>query len=249
MKLGNGSGLRNTWYIFYYDLRKYYLKAPVISWGILFPLTIVLLLGTGFGAYTYSRMIPVGYTIAVLFASTSIVHVAVAFEKMSGSINLLLYLPIRSWEVTIAKLLGGLLYGFIGAGLAGITYYYLTSGLAFIHPWFFILNITLGSIVFSLITILIVFWLEPVPAIAVLNIVRFTMLFLGGLLIPKPMIPVMVRPIVYFFPSLYVADLFDYSLYNRFEWIDPYTSTIMLLIYLFTLLFVSYRIVLRVLKP
>ncbi len=242
-------GLVRAWYIFYYDLKKYYLKAPVLSWGILFPLTIVLVLGTGFGAYTYSRMIPVGFTIAVLFASTSIVHVAVAFEKMSGSINQLLFLPVKSWEVALAKILGGLLYGFIGAGLAGGIYYYLSHGLGFIHPLIYIYSLTMGSIVFSLITLLIVFWLDPVPAVAVLNIVRFTMLFLGGLLIPKPMIPAIIRLLILFFPSVYVNDLFNYGLYNRYDYVDPYTSMIILLIYLFVLVYVAYRVMLRILKP
>ncbi len=238
---------RRIMVLFTYDLKKYYLKAPVLSWGILFPVTIILLLGIS--GYTYSRMIPVGFTIGILFASTSIVHTSIAFEKMNNSINMLLYLPIRDIEVAVAKLLGGLFYGLIGAGIAALLFNYTSGGLVFINPLFFTASLLLGSTVFSLLTIIIVFSLEPIKAIAVLNLVRFTMMFLGGLLLPRPLIPVEARPIVYVFPSVYVVDLMKYGLYNDYEYVDPYTSLIILTIYLFTLSFIAGRIILRVLKP
>ncbi len=235
--------------IILYDFKKYYMKAPVISWGILFPLTIVLITGTGFGLYMYSRMIPVGFTIAVLFASTSIVHTSIAFEKMNNSINLILYLPIKSYELALAKTIGGLLYGFIGAGLAGLTYYYFSHGIVFIKPLFFITGIILGSIVFSLITLLTAYSFEPIKAIAILNIIRFTMVFIGGLLIPKPLIPPLVRPVIYLFPSTYVVDLIDYGLYNEWSYMDPLTSIIILIIYVSTLAYIASRIVVKLLTP
>jgi ABC-2 type transport system permease protein len=239
----------NTWYIFIYDLKKYYLKAPVLSWGILFPLTIILLVGTGFGNYSYSRMIPVGFTVGILFAATSIVQASISFEKMSGSINLILFLPIKSSEVSTAKILGGLLYGAIGAGIAGVSFYFTSGMLGFIHPWYFIISIVLGSIVFSLLSLFIAYAYEPIKAVAILNILRFTMLFLGGLFVPKPLIPFYLRPIVYVFPTVYTNDLIRYSLYNEWEYTDPITSIVMLLIYSITLAYVSYRTLLRIMKP
>jgi ABC-2 type transport system permease protein len=241
--------LRIALLIFIYDLKKYYSKAPVISWGILAPLTMIILLYFSAGYFGYSRIVPAMFVISLLFASTSMSQVAISFEKMSGSMNMLLFLPISSGELVIGKLLGGVLYGFLGTLIAGVFVVSFTYGAVMIRPLFFYLAIILGSLIFSYLSILIAFVYEPIKAVALLNIIRFIMIFLGGVIIPKPLMPQSLLPIVYVFPSVYIIEDIRFGLYNVWDYIDPYTSLIMTIIYLITLIIVTQRIVLKTMTP
>lgn len=235
--------------IFLYDLKKYYSKAPVISWGILTPLAIILLLYFSAGVFGYSRIVPAMFVVSLLFAATSMSQVAVSFEKMSGSINMLYYMPISITEILLGKLLGGIIYGFLGTFIASIAVLATTGYSAIIKPLFFTYGIIIGSLLFSFISLLFAFAYEPIKAVALLNIVRFLMIFLGGLIIPKPMMPRSILFIVYIFPSVYVADIVRFGLYNTWDYVDPYTSIIMSLIYLAVLIIVAIRIVSRTFYP
>ncbi len=241
--------MRKALVIFMKDLREYYLKAPVISWGILFPLTIIVLLGLNIRMFGESRVVPGMFTVSLLFASTSMAQVSISFEKMSGAINRMLFSPITSLDLVVGKALGGIFFGLVGAGVAGIAVYYITGHALLIKPLFFALGLIIGSIVFSIISILIAIFFEPIQAVAVLNIVRFSMIFLGGVLFPKVFMPKIIWPIVYVFPSVYVTETIRYGMYNEWDYVDPYTSLIVLIIILFTLIVVSFRAVIRVLTP
>ncbi len=219
------------------------MKAPVISWGILFPISMIVLISLSTRVYGESRMIPAMFSISLLFASTSMAQVSVSFEKMSGSFHRLLFLPVTVDEILLGKMLGGFLYGFIGVAIAAVSMYTVTGEVLVIKPIYLIVGILLGSTIFTLMSIMITLLLEPIPGVAVLNIVRFSMIFLGGVVFPSIFYPYPYRYIVYFFPSVYVNEMIRYGLYNEWDYIDPYTSMLMLLIILPALILITRRLV------
>lgn len=235
--------MRKAFLIFYKDLRQYYSKAPVISWGILFPLAVIVLIAMSMKVYGESRMIPAMFTISLLFASTSMAQVSISFEKMSGSFNRLLYLPISTGELLLGKALGGFMYGFIGSGISALAIYIITGNILVIKPLFLLLGVIIGSLIFTCISIVITLLLDPIPGVALLNIVRFSMMFLGGVIFPSALIPLPIRNIVYIFPSVYVNEMIRYGLYNEWDYVDPYTSLVMSLIIVITLIIASYRLI------
>ncbi len=241
--------MNNSLIIFLKDVREYYSKAPVISWGILFPLTAVVLMGLSIGLYGENRLVPGMFTLSLLFASTSMVQVAISFEKMSGTFQRILFLPLRDMELLIGKSLGGILYGFIGVGIAGFTVYFITGHTILLRPWFFIVGVLIGSLVFTFLCLIITLILDPIPGVATLNIVRFTMVFLGGIIFPKVMMPKILLPLTYALPSVYINEMIRFGLYNTWDYIDPYTSIAMSLIYLTTLFIIARRILDRILYP
>ncbi len=235
--------------IFAKDLRAYYLKAPVLSWGILFPVTVMALMSLNMRMFGESRVVPAMFSITLLFASSSMAQVAISFEKLSGALARILYLPLTGADLVLAKSLGGIAYGIGGAGVAALVSYIVAGHLVMIRPLYFIFGVVLGAVVYSLISVLIAFYYDPVHAVAVLNIVRFSMVFLGGILFPKAFMPPRLAWLAYLFPSVYVTEVIRFGMYNTWDYIDPYTSLIVLAIAIAALAYASARIIIKILTP
>jgi ABC-2 type transport system permease protein len=241
--------MRRALYIFAKDLREYYLKAPVVSWGLLFPLTAIAMMSLGVAAYGASRLVPGMVVLSLLFASTSMAQVAVAFEKRGGSFQLMLLMPVRPYELLLGKALGGILYGFLGVGVAVALVYAMGGHALLLHPRFFAAATVLGSLIFTLLALAVTLPLDPVSGVALLNIVRFSMVFLGGIVFPSVVFPRQLLPLAYAMPSTYIVEIVRYSMYNTWDYVDPYTSLAMSLIVLAALAPIAARITDRVLYP
>ena len=109
-----------------------------------------------------------------------------------------------------------------------------------IHPATFIISLLLGSLLFSALGIIFAGLLEPVSAVAALNALRFTLLFLGGAVIPKILLPHTLRLIAESLPLLYVVEGFRYGLYNMVEVGTPYIDLIALASYTFFITAIGY---------
>lgn len=195
------------------DFRQYYGKAPVISWGVLLPVTLVILLGyygAGMGMW---RTIPGLLAISMLFSASSMTHVAMGFDRISGGIRAIVHAPVSSASIVTGKSLGGIIMGMAGAGIASAILYAMTGSLPLINPQYLVAGIVIGALTFSLLGVTVSAALDPVPAVAVLNFLRFAMVFFGGLL-PAAALPPQLRPIIYALTMGYVSDLIRYGTYN-----------------------------------
>ncbi len=242
-------GLRDAFLVFSKDVSEYYGKAPTISWGLLFPVTLVVLMGyyaSGMGAW---RLVPGLISVTLLFSATTLPQVAVGFDKMSGGINLFIYSPVRSWSLMLGKSLGGVFLGMLGSGVAVLVLRGLGSPVPAIHPAYLAFGLITGSLAFSALGVLLAALLEPTDAVATLNFLRFTMIFLGGGLMPEAIIPSFLKPLIYALPMVYVSDTIRYGMYNTYEFLDPYTASIGLAIYLAALVIVSFKALLKILMP
>lgn len=235
--------------VFLKDLKAYYMKAPVISWGILFPATVIALLSFNVRVFGASMVVPAMFSISLLFASTSMAQVAVSFEKLSGALQRILYLPLTGFDLVLAKSLGGITYGLGGTGVAVASVYLLLHSIPIIRPLYFTAGLVLGALLYSLIGVMIAFYYEPVKAVAVLNIVRFSMVFLGGILFPKALLPRALAEASLLFPSVYVTEAIRFGMYNTWDYIDPYTSMIVSIVLIAALAYASSRVTLKILTP
>lgn len=241
--------VRDVLLIFAKDMAQYYSKAPTLSWGLLFPVSIVVLLGYYAGGIGAWRTIPGLIALTLLFSATTMPHVALGFDKVSGGIQLLIHAPVSSSSIVVGKALGGVFLGLIGVGLSTLALTMIGGALPLLNPAFLVAGLVLGALTFSFLSVTISALMETTQAVAVLNFMRFTMIFLGGGLLPKAVIPQFILPITYSFPLVYVADLIRYGTYNMYEFVDPATALICAVIYFAVVTAVAFRVTLRTLTP
>ena len=234
--------LRASLLVLLKDFREYYGKAPTLSWGLLFPLALVVLLGYYSRSYGPWRTIPGLITISLLFSSSTMPQVSIGFDKMTGGIQLLVYSPISFTSLFLGKALGGIIFGLAGSGVAVASLYALGVSVPFNHPLMLFTGLVLGGVVFSMIAVSLAFLYPATQAVALLNIIRFTMVFLGGVLFPKIVMPVALLPVIYAFPAVYVNELVRMGTFNTYDYVDPLTAFLVLLIYLSFSVIVSYLV-------
>jgi ABC-2 type transport system permease protein len=180
------------------------MKPPIISWGILFPLVMIL------AFYIRNpgdiRSIAPGLIgMTILFGTTSMEAVVIAFEKRIGAMERLLMAPIASSTLVLSKTASGALFG-----LATGCFVWLVSSVAWglRFAWLGILvTIFLGSVTFSLLGVVISLLMREVfDAMTMSNYFRFPMVFLCGVFVPLSRMPAVLRIAASFLPLTYVVD-------------------------------------------
>ena len=195
--------LARAWFITAKDVRTYYLKAPLISWGMLFPVVLILafyLRDPG----DIRASIPGLIGMTVLFGATSVEAVAIAFEKRIGAMERLLIAPIAPYTLVVAKAASGTLFG-LATGL--LTW--IGSSIVWRLPLSLagLLIILLGSLAFALMGVLLSLLVREVfDAMTLTNFFRFPMIFLSGTFVPVgAMVPVL-RGVASVLPLTYTVD-------------------------------------------
>jgi len=195
--------LRKATYIAIKDMRTYYLKPPLISWGIMFPAALVLAFYIR-NPGNVSDVIPGLVGMTALFGATSIEAVAITFEKRVGSLDRLIMAPVSVWAVLLSKMAGGALFGAATGGalaLASGAFWKLQYG------WSLIPALLLSGLAFSSFGMLVAVGVHEVfEAMTLSNFFRFPMIFLCGVFVPVSSIPAPVRPISYLLPLTYSVD-------------------------------------------
>jgi len=196
--------LRGIYCIAKKDMRTYYLKPPSISWGMVFPVAWILAFylrnPRGFG-----ELVPGLIAMTILFSTTAAEAVVINFELRIGSLERLLLAPINLPAVLLGKVLGGFIFGLIMTTV-------ITAGSVVIlglHPdlFYLILIIIPSLLVFSSVgALLCVLVKEVFEAQTLLNLPRFIMIFLCGVVYPIQSMPAALRYIAYVMPLTYTVN-------------------------------------------
>ena len=106
------SSLTKIYYVTLKDLKTYYLKPPLISWGIIMPLALV------FAFYLKNpqgirSIIPGLIGMVILFGSTSMEGVVITFEKRVGTLERLLLAPLSKKTLLLGKMMSGVIFGLL----------------------------------------------------------------------------------------------------------------------------------------
>ena len=205
---------KKLFYLLMKDIRTYYMKPPLITWGLMFPSVLVLafyLRNPG----KVADVIPGLIGMTILFGATSIEAVVIAFEKRVGSLDRLIMAPIDPSIILLGKLLGGALFGMLTGGIL-----LLISGLVWNiplpHPGWLLLVFLLSSLTFaSLGTLVAVSVQEVFEAMTLANYFRFPMIFLCGVFVPILSMPFWIRPLSYILPLTYAVDALRICLLGR----------------------------------
>ena len=196
--------IRGIYYIALKDMRTYYLKPPAISWGIVFPLAWILAFYLR-NPRNFEELVPGLIAMTILFSTTAAEAVVINFELRLGSLERLLLAPVSLTAVLLGKVLGGMIFGLI------MTFTVTTGSVVILglkpNLLYLILIIIPSLLVFtSLGALLCVLVKEVFEAQTLLNLPRFVMIFLSGVIYPVSAMPLVLQYLAYAMPLTYAVD-------------------------------------------
>ena len=196
--------LRGIYYIVLKDMRTYYLKPPSVSWGIVFPFAWILafyLRNPG----DFKELVPGLIAMTILFSTTAAEAVVINFELRIKSLERLLLAPINLPSVLLGKVLGGAIFGLIMTTLvtAGSI---LILGLHLNFIYLIVIIIPSLLVFSSLGALLCVLVKEVFEAQTLLNLPRFIMIFLCGVVYPISAMPVILQYFAFVMPLTYTVN-------------------------------------------
>ncbi len=201
------------WNIVKKDMQNYYLKAPNISWGIIFPLAWTLMFFIrSQQSVNIHETLPGVMSMSILFGTTSMLAVTITFERKGRSFDRLLLAPISLNTMVMAKISGAIFFGIINAFVPVILASFMID-LSGVNWLMVLIGVFLIAVTSTLLGLLIATSAKEVfEAQTFSNFFRFPMLFLCGLFIPVKDLPGILQPISYVFPLTYGADVLNGAL-------------------------------------
>jgi ABC-2 type transport system permease protein len=201
--------IRGIYYIALKDMRTYYLKPPAISWGIVFPLAWILAFYLR-NPHSFEDLVPGLIAMTILFSTTAAEAVVINFELRLGSLERLLLAPVSLTAVLLGKVLGGVIFGLM------MTFIVTTGSVIVLglnpNLLYLVLIIIPSLLVFSSLgALLCVLVKEVFEAQTLLNLPRFVMIFLSGVIYPISAMPLVLQYLAYTMPLTYAVDGLRYS--------------------------------------
>jgi ABC-2 type transport system permease protein len=206
-----GDEWKRAYYIARKDLKAYYLKPPLISWGLMLPIVFILAfyLRNPRGIHEVSPGL-VGMT--MLFSTTSMAAIVISFEKRIDALERLLMAPIPLRIILLGKGLGAAAFGWV-MGLISLILVISVFGLRASHPVSLLVSSILSCFAFAFMGIVISVGVREIfEAMTLSNFFRFPMIFLCGVFFPLTSMPLILQIIGFGLPLTYSVDVFRQSL-------------------------------------
>jgi ABC-2 type transport system permease protein len=234
--------LRGIFYIALKDMRTYYLKPPSVSWGVVFPITWILAFYLR-NPRSFEELVPGLIAMTILFSTTAAEAVVINFELRLGSLERLLLAPVSLPAVLLGKVLGGAIFGFM------MTFIVTTGSVVVLglnpNLLYLILIIIPSLLVFSSLgALLCVLVKEVFEAQTLLNLPRFLMIFLSGVVYPVSAMPAVLQYLSYIMPLTYTVDGLGHSFSvssNTIVFADTLVLTGFFILFIFPAIKLLYR--------
>ena len=188
------------------DIRIYYLRGPVIIFGILIPLFF-------FFAYSVGRNIPKEFLfsgllgITLFFGSTSVSPMIFPWEARMKTLERLISSPLLIETILLGDMLASFIFGITITTIPLLVG--MVVGLNISSFLVLILGIVLAGLCFSALGLLFSVPPSSMPSSIMLlsNLVKFPLLFISGIIIPLEKMPVWGRTLASISPLTYFVDL------------------------------------------
>ncbi len=196
------------------DIESYYAKPSLITWGILFPAVLI------FAAYlrnpgTYVAIAPGIIAMTLLFGNTSMAAIVITFEKRAGTLERLLIAPLTHRDILLGKAASAAAFG-IATSLVLYVGLAFLLGLGMDRPLWFAVGLVLGGATFALFGLVASAMVREVfEAMTLMNLFRFPILFVSGVLMPIEDLPAWVLPVAMASPLTHVVELLRQGISGR----------------------------------
>jgi len=224
------------------DAKIYYLKSPVLIFGILFPLC--LFLAFAIGRDIQPKMLLPGLVGMTLFFTASSANPIVApWETRMRTLERLISTPASISAIIFGDIFAGFLYGAV-ISIVPLLVGIFALGASIVNPSILAIDIVLSAFCFSALGSLLSSPPTDNPSNVMMlsNLVRLPLIFISGVFIPIGEMPAWGKVIAPISPLTYASDLARYSLLGEGCYSIPLDIVMILA---FTALFVIMGIVIH----
>ncbi len=202
---------RRSWAIAKKDIRIYYIKGPVLIFGVFMPLFMFLAFLMG------SRQLPLSFLISGLvgmtlfFTATAVSPAIFPWEGQAKTLERLASCPVTVEAIVFGDMIASLLFG---TGITLITVLIgLASGLPLLHGITLLAAILIGAVCFSAIGMLLAVPPTNTPSNIMMlsSLVKVPLVFISGIFVPLEQMPFWGLVLSYLSPLTYVTDLVRFS--------------------------------------
>ena len=233
--------LHGTFVILKKNIMLYYLKPPVLIFGVLFPVFFFLAFKMG-RSIVGENIVPGMVAMALWFTASSVGPLVTPWERRAKTYERLIATPLSLQAIIAGDILSGVIYGGC-LSIVPIILGLIFTDAAIGNLLFLIMGIILSAVSFSSLGVLLAAPPASSPSNIMLlsNLVRLPLLFVSGIFLPISEMPSWARWFAPISPLSYAGDLvragFGQSVYFPL-WLSPlmlviFTAVVMWAVYKF----------------
>jgi ABC-2 type transport system permease protein len=239
---GPAEQMRRAWAIARKDIRIYYVKGPVLIFGVFMPVFLFLSFLMG------GRQLPLAFLISGLvgmtlfFTATAVSPAILPWEGSARTLERLASCPVRIETIVLGGMIASTLFG-IGITLITIAIG-LALGLPLLHGITLVAAVVLGAVCFSAIGMLLAVPPTNTPSNIMMlsSLIKFPLVFISGIFVPLEQLPAWGLALAVCSPLTYFADIVRYA----FTGISHFSAGVNLAVLaLFTLGFTAITMILH----
>jgi ABC-2 type transport system permease protein len=185
-------------------------KAPIMIFGLLFPLFMFLsfYLGRGINLHFF---FPGFLAMSLFFTASSVGPLITPWEKQAGTYERLLSFPVSINTIIMGDIVAGMIFGIIiNIIVIIVSQVFLNYS---INIFILLTGILLASFCFSSLGVLLASPSVRAPSHIMMfsSLIRFPLIFISGIFIPLENLHGIARILTYLSPITYLVDIFNFS--------------------------------------
>ena len=216
------------------DIRIYYSKGPVVVFGLIFPLFLLLAFTIGRNV-SAKELFPGLIGMAVFFTATSVGPAILPWEARSKTLERLVCSPISVWAIFFGDILASFIFGMLISLVPLIVA--LAIGVEIMDLLVLISGVILATFCFASLSVLLsVYPPTDIPSTVMMlsSLIKFPLVFISGVFVPIEQLPEWGRIVASASPLTYFTDLARYSISGTSFYSVPVDLAVLTV---FTLLF------------
>jgi len=212
------TGLRRSLAVAKKNAMIYYLKPPVLIFGVLFPVFMFLAFAVGRDVPRQS-LAPGLIAMTILFTASSVGPMIAPWERKAKTYERLLSAPLSIFQLVLGDILAGFIYGLL-ISLVPLLLSIFTLGAHIEYPLFYAAGLILSAFCFAALGALMAALPTEEPSMVMMlsNLVRIPLLFISGVFIPINQMPVWGQKLAMLSPLSYTSDLMRLALGHGSLW-------------------------------
>lgn len=203
---------RRAWAVAKKDIRIYYLKGPVLIFGVFMPVFLFLAFYMGGRDLPLAFLIPGLVGMTLFFSATAVSPAIFPWEGSAKTLERLAACPISIEAIVLGDMIASALFG-IGITLVTVLIG-VGVGLPVLHMDVLFIALFLGACCFSALGTLLAVPPTNVPSNIMMlsSLLKFPLVFISGIFIPLAKMPQWGISLATFSPLTYFCDLTRYCL-------------------------------------